>query len=119
MWFLGVLLIIAIILILFGYFESANGIFKFIKSIIKFTFGIILKIIISFYNFLSLSIPFFILSIYTYIIIINKDFNNIIYSNISMGQEIINLNLTINKYDYYINNLQIYINNIENHKTIT
>jgi len=117
MWFLGVLLIIAIILILFGEVEKANGIFNFIKSIIKLTFGIILKIIISFYNFLSLSIPFFILSIYTYIIIINKDFNNIIYSNISMGQEIINLNLTINKYDYYINNLQIYINNIEKYGT--
>jgi hypothetical protein len=118
MWILGVSVIIAIILILFGYFESANGIFNFIISIIKSIFGIILKIIISFYNFLSLSIPFFILSIYTYIIIINQDFNNIMYSDIFTGQEIINLNLLINKYDYYINNLEIYKNNLEIYITI-
>jgi hypothetical protein len=118
MWILGVSVIIAIILILFGEAERANGIFNFIISIIKSIFGIILKIIISFYNFLSLSIPFFILSIYTYIIIINQDFNNIMYSDIFTGQEIINLNLLINKYDYYINNLEIYKNNLEIYITI-
>jgi len=117
MWTSGVLLIIAILLILIGEGEQANGIFNFIITIIKTIFSIILKIIITFYNFLSLSFPLFILFIYTFIIIINQDFNNIIYSDIFIGREIVNLNLSINKYNYYINNLEIYKNNIKNYKT--
>jgi len=116
MWISRILLIIAIILILAGAGEKANGIFNFIISMIKFIFGIIFRMIISFYNFLSLSMPFFILFIYTFIIIINQDLNNIIYSDILMGREIVNLNLLINKYNYYINNLEIYKNNIEKYK---
>jgi len=117
MWLSRILLILAIILILAGEGEKANYIFNLIISMIKFIFGIIFKMIIIFYNFLSLSIPFFILFIYTYIIIINQDLNNIIYSDIYMGREIVNLNLLINKYNYYINNLEIYKNNIEKYKT--
>jgi len=117
MWISGVLLILAIIFILIGEGEKANSIFNFIISIIKTIFTIILKIIISLYNFLSLSFPLFILFIYTFIIIINQDFNNIIYSDIFIGREIVNLNLSINKYNYYINNLEIYKNNIETYIT--